>query len=315
MHSGRALLSCLNHPSESASFSQSQIEPLPCSHLSLASLMEINEPIKFPDIMPSSISLSRFVEYQKNDFGSEEELQSLIANLFYHPEVTAYYFCEHGVQWDPLLSGAVRQGEVLVEKTENFFFRHPRASGFVKIEVRDDNYKFEWEKTVAEAGPMFSRSTLALSAHKRLSLETWQKIHMEDEYREMKLATHYQHDVFLSYSSPNSSEATQISRAVTDSGYKVFLAEKSIEPGLDFAEEIRRSLKGSREVWLLVSPSSIKSEWVTTEWGAAWALEKKIVPIFLRCDVDSLPERLRRLQCVDFHRYNDLIETLSTHRE
>ena len=104
--------------------------------------MEINEPIKFPDIMPSSISLSRFVEYQKNDFGSEEELQSLIANLFYHPEVTAYYFCEHGVQWDPLLSGAVRQGEVLVEKTENFFFRHPRASGFVKIEVRDDNYKF-----------------------------------------------------------------------------------------------------------------------------------------------------------------------------
>jgi len=137
---------------------------------------------------------------------------------------------------------------------------------------------------------------------------------MEEEYREMKSATHYQHDVFLSYSSVNSSEAAQMSRAVTDSGYKVFLAEKSIEPGLDFAEEIRRSLKGSREVWLLVSPSSIRSEWVTTEWGAAWALEKKIVPILLRCDVNSLPERLRRLQCVDFHRYNDLIETLSSHR-
>ena len=276
--------------------------------------MEIDEPIKFPDIMPSSISISRFVNYQKDDIGSEEDLQTLIANLFYHPEVTAYYFCEHGVQWDPLLFGAVRQGEVLVEKTENFFFRHPRASGFIKIEVRDDSYEFEWERTVVEAGPMFSRSTLVLSARKRLSLETWQKIQMEDEYKEMKLATHYQHDVFLSYSSGNSSEATKISRAVTDSGCKVFLAEKSIEPGLDFAEEIRRSLKGSREVWLLVSPSSIRSEWVTTEWGAAWALEKKIVPILLRCDVDSLPERLRRLQCVDFHRYNDLIEALSSHR-
>jgi hypothetical protein len=273
--------------------------------------MEMSEPIPFPNIMPSSISLSRFIEYQRNDFGSEEELQSLIANLFYHPEVTAYYFCEHGCQWDPLLSEAIGQDEVLVKKTENFFFRHPNASGFVKIEVRDDNYEFEWEREVAEAGAMFSRSTLMLSSHKRLSLETWEKIHMEDQYKELKLDTAHQYDVFLSYSSVNSSEASQISDALKHSGRKVFLAEKSIQPGHDFAEEIRRSLKGSREVWLLVSPSSLNSEWVTTEWGAAWALEKKIIPILFRCDIDALPARLKGLQCIDFHRYVELISALS----
>jgi len=272
--------------------------------------MEMSEPIPFPNIMPSSINLSRFIEFQRSDLSSEEELQSLIAHLFYHPEVTAYYFCEHGGQWDLLLSEAINQNEVLVKKTENFFFRHPNAGGFVKIEVRDDNYEFEWERGVAEAGPMFSRSTLALSPHKRLSLETWEKIHMEDQYRELKLATSYQYDVFLSYSSDNSSEASQISDALEHSGRKVFLAEKSIQPGHDFAEEIRRSLKGSREVWLLVSPASLNREWVTTEWGAAWALEKKIIPILFRCDIDVLPARLKGLQCIDFHRYDELISSL-----
>ncbi|PZV24981.1 MAG: hypothetical protein DCF18_01220 [Cyanobium sp.] len=277
--------------------------------------MEKKESIMFPSIMPSSISLSRFIDYQRNDFGSEEELQSLIANLFYHPEVKASYFCEHGEQWDSLLSEAVRQDEVLIEKTENFFFRHPQASGFINIEVRDDKYEFEWQREVAEAGPMYSRSTLVLSAHKRLSLETWQKIHMEDEYREMKLAKDFQYDVFLSYSSANSSEAGQISNAITNSGKKAFMAEKDIQPGHDFEEVIRMALKGSREVWLLVSPSSIKSEWVTTEWGAAWALEKKIVPILFRSDVSSLPDRLKRLHCVDFHCYNDLINSLSSNQK
>ena len=272
--------------------------------------MEDNESVAFPNIMPSSISLSRFLDYQRNDIGSEEELQALLANLFYHPEVTAYYFCAHSEQWDPLLSEAVATGEVLIAKTENFFFRHPRASGFTKIEVHDDNYEFEWQREVVEAGPMYSRSTLVLSAQKRLSLETWQKIQMEEEYREMRLVKDFQYDVFLSYSSDNSSEARTVSDAITHSGKRVFLAEKSIQPGHDFENAIRKALKGSREVWLLVSPQSMKSEWVTTEWGAAWALEKKIIPILFRCDVNGLPERLKRIHCVDFHCYKDLINAL-----
>lgn len=272
--------------------------------------MDDNESAAFPNITPSSISLSRFINYQQNDIGSEEELQALLANLFYHPEVTAYFFCAHCEQFDSLLSEAVATGEVLITKTENFFFRHPRTRGFTKIEVRDDNYEFEWQREVVEAGPMYSRSTLVLSGHKRLSLETWQKIHMEEEYREMKLVKDFEYEVFLSYSSDNSSEARTVSDAITHSGKRVFLAEKSIHPGHDFEDAIRKALKGSREVWLLVSPQSMQSEWVTTEWGAAWALEKKIVPILFRCDVNNLPERLKRIHCIDFHRFNDLINAL-----
>jgi hypothetical protein len=43
------------------------------------------------------------------------------------------------------------------------------------------------------------------------------------------------------------------------------MAPKVLKPGDDFAEEIRLALHGSHELWLLVSPSSAKSEWVISE--------------------------------------------------
>ena len=85
------------------------------------------------------------------------------------------------------------------------------------------------------------------------------------------------------------------------------MAPKVLKPGDDFAEEIRMALLGSLELWVLVSPSSASSEWVITEWGAAWALAKKIVPILHRCAHDSLPMRLQKLQCIDLHRCDELI--------
>jgi hypothetical protein len=117
-----------------------------------------------------------------------------------------------------------------------------------------------------------------------------------------------QYDVFLSYSDRDREEAEALFAAITQAGGRAFMAPKILSPGDEFAEEIRASLEGAREVWLLMSPNSIGSEWVISEWGAAWVLKKRIVPILHRCAPDSLPERLRRLQCIDMHRYMQLVE-------
>ena len=103
-------------------------------------------------------------------------------------------------------------------------------------------------------------------------------------------------------------EAITLCNAILEAGGKAFVAEKDIRPGDDFADKIRIALCNSRELWLLVSPQSIKSDWVISEWGAAWALEKKIIPILHRCAHDSLPDRLRRLQCIDYYKYPELIK-------
>lgn len=118
----------------------------------------------------------------------------------------------------------------------------------------------------------------------------------------------YQYDVFLSYSSRDGELAKELCEALEAAGAKTFLAVKNLNPGEDFAEKIKKALYESCAVWLLVSPSSLKSDWVVSEWGAAWAFDKKIVPLLYRCDLENLPDRIRRVECWDFHRFPELIK-------
>ncbi len=69
-------------------------------------------------------------------------------------------------------------------------------------------------------------------------------------------------------------------RAAEALGLAVFHDEE-VEPGAVWAEEIRRALVSSREMALLASPTSLVSEWVQTEWGVAWAMQRAITPILL----------------------------------
>jgi TIR domain len=116
------------------------------------------------------------------------------------------------------------------------------------------------------------------------------------------------YDVFLSYASDDSEEAQQIFESIISAGGNAFLSMKSLKAGDDFAEEIRKALHDSGELWLLLTRASLKSEWVISEWGAAWALKKRIVPILLHCDPEDAPERIRKLHCIDFDRYPEVIQ-------
>jgi len=130
-----------------------------------------------------------------------------------------------------------------------------------------------------------------------------------DRYKGGQIETEFEYnfDVFVSHSLADKKEADKIYIAIMTAGGRAFASEKDIEPGEDFAEEIRKAISFSRELWLLVSPNSINSDWVISEWGAAWVLRKKVVPILLRCGPEQLPDRLRRLHCIDFHEYPDLV--------
>ncbi len=123
----------------------------------------------------------------------------------------------------------------------------------------------------------------------------------------MQSQYNYSCDIFISYSSQDQARANEIYKSIIEEGGKAFLSSKSLNPGDDFAEEIRNQLNTSRELWLVLSPNSLKSEWVLTEWGAAWASKKKIVPIIYRCRPEELPERLKKIHCIDFHDYPELV--------
>jgi hypothetical protein len=117
-------------------------------------------------------------------------------------------------------------------------------------------------------------------------------------------------DIFISYSSPNREQAYAIHSQISAANKTSFLAEMNLEPGGYWQDQIRDTLKYCDAFWIVVSPDSLKSQWVTTEWAIAWALEKVIVPILYRCGPESLPERLRERQCIDFHQVTNYINSL-----
>ena len=113
-------------------------------------------------------------------------------------------------------------------------------------------------------------------------------------------------DIFLSYSVTDRDQARHIFDHLDKAGVSVFLAERDLSPGDVWEDAIRDALVNCSTFWMLVSPNSLKSEWVTTEWAAAWALNKRIVPVLFRCTLEDLPSRLRAHQCIDFHQVADL---------
>jgi hypothetical protein len=106
-------------------------------------------------------------------------------------------------------------------------------------------------------------------------------------------------DVFISYSHANSKQASQIKKALEDAKITCFMSEKDLRTGDEFSSRIRDALVHSREMCVLCSPDSLTSEWVLTEWGAAWAMEMTLVPILHQVGFDKLPKRLQGVQGTD----------------
>jgi len=125
----------------------------------------------------------------------------------------------------------------------------------------------------------------------------------------------YEYDVFISYQSDDEIEADTIRKTLESNGIRCFMAKKEVVGGDEFSDKIRDALKNSKELCLLFTPNSKRSEWVKTEWGAAWVLGRRIVPILLRTEINDLPDRLQPKYALDFHeldRYvNELKERLS----
>lgn len=120
----------------------------------------------------------------------------------------------------------------------------------------------------------------------------------------------FEYDLFLSFSSTNRDEARAIESRAAELGLRVFLDEKAIEAGAVWEEVIRQGLLNSRELAVLATPQSLESEWVMTEWGAAWVLGRTVTPIILRLDPRNLPGRLKQRQWIDYHNFEDFLKAL-----
>ncbi|MBI5604969.1 MAG: TIR domain-containing protein, partial [Deltaproteobacteria bacterium] len=114
----------------------------------------------------------------------------------------------------------------------------------------------------------------------------------------------YKFDTFLSYSSRDQVFVNKLWEDLRQNGIKVWIDQDKLLPGDLFVEAIEKGLNESRTVCMVVSPESLRSNWVREEYLRAIDLcvrteqQRKVIPLILK--EAEIPGFLSNRQWVDF---------------
>jgi len=96
-------------------------------------------------------------------------------------------------------------------------------------------------------------------------------------------------------------------------GASTFRDDRDINGGNDIPEEIRRQIKHSQEIVVLLTPESVGREWVLLEIGAAWGWRKnfRIVPILYHVDIDPIPTIIKAKKAININDFDNYLSEVS----
>ena len=102
--------------------------------------------------------------------------------------------------------------------------------------------------------------------------------------------------------------AADIEKKLAFQEVTTFLDSKDIKSGDSINESVFRNLEKCTHFVVLLSTSSLKSQWVLMEIGAALGLKKKVCPVRDKVEPSDLPKVISSLKAVDL---NDLENELA----
>ena len=105
--------------------------------------------------------------------------------------------------------------------------------------------------------------------------------------------------IFISYSRDDAEFAGRLLTTLRQSDLDIWIDQEQINPGDSFLAEMNRGLTDAAYVLLIVSESSMRSQWVEREWLSTLASKDKVL-IPLRIDNSPMPQLLRDIIYVDF---------------
>ncbi len=143
----------------------------------------------------------------------------------------------------------------------------------------------------------------------------WLWVYFRKRQGRVPVVSAYMYDVFLSYSAKDKSQASQVRDRLKSAGLSCFMASQNIQGGDSWSDEIRKGLLHSREICILVTVNSLSSDWVSAEWGAAWVLQRRVVPLLQGVASGNLPHRLRNVQTRNFSDLGKYIGEVARRRE
>lgn len=105
--------------------------------------------------------------------------------------------------------------------------------------------------------------------------------------------------VFLSHSSGDEELVRRVRDLLRRVDVRVFAVD-DLSAGENWAARVRNELTNADAVVVLLTPKAVVSDWVLQEIGAAWALQKPVIPIVTESGLLSrLPVKLRTVQTLE----------------
>lgn len=106
--------------------------------------------------------------------------------------------------------------------------------------------------------------------------------------------------IFVSYAKEDSGQAAELmTQLALQPNFHIFTASK-ISAGENWRSKIKKELSQSDYFLVLLSPTSVQSKWVQFELGAAWGLNKFIIPVVTSQDVvNRIPLEFGNLRVIE----------------
>ena len=102
--------------------------------------------------------------------------------------------------------------------------------------------------------------------------------------------------IFISYSQEDGDVAASLASKLDDAGLRCFMADRSILAAAEWEPQLREAMLAADSVLLLMTPRSKESLWVAAEAGAAWVLNKPLIPVLMFVEPNELFEPVRKYQ-------------------
>lgn len=181
---------------------------------------------------------------------------------------------------------------------------YAKLSAF-KAEIQMHGVVAEYSSLEDLREQVFRHPTLAVRKLSRLvqTTESVEQLESQDEFL---------YDVFISFAEEDRPYAQTIAAALQRKGLAPYMSA-DMEP--DFQDETRAAILASTEICVLCTRHSLSNPRVASEWGAAWILKRRIVPMPLEIEWCDLPFRLAVHQGRSFaelDRYVTEVETRAT---
>lgn len=121
------------------------------------------------------------------------------------------------------------------------------------------------------------------------------------------------YQVFVSHATADKWLAKVLCDKIEATGAVSFRDDRDINGGDDIPEEIRRQIKRSREIVVLLTPDSINRTWVTLEVGAAWGRSKAMRILIVMChvSVDPIPDMIKNKKAVSLNEIDQYLNELA----